>query len=442
MAPANGAWPGQFQRERDRLLAALPGRFVSIEHIGSTAVPGLAAKPVIDMLGGVTSMAAADALLDDLCAMGYTTSVEYNATLTDRRWLMRHANGRRTHHLHLVVYGADAWRSRIAFRDALRADTTLRQRYLELKQQLAAQYAGDREAYARGKLPFIAQALHQAGLALAEPPPARRPPRTAARAPELLRAAQAAEQAAYAAGAHLLASRSRLAALVFTREQPDAVASQIRHETETMIRDVLRKRFPSHGFLGDEDPGRVDDAAPRWVVDPLDGSANYLRGQPRFAVSIALVVGGEPQIGVVYDPSHREFFGAIHGVGAVCNGAPIHCADLSEPCDAIASTLFPEPSNPRAQRHGAELARALHAWRSVRRAGSAALEMAYVAAGRTGVFWGHDLSTRDTAAGIVLARESGAQLVRPDTLPVLPSASLAVCAPGLHEAVIHLLTPR
>ena len=247
LAPWTSAWPAQYQRERDRLLSALPGRLVSIEHIGSTAVQGLAAKPVIDMVGGVTSMAVADALLDDLCALGYTTSVEYNAMLTDRRWLMRHANGRRTHHLHLVVFGSDAWRSRIAFRDALRADAALRQRYLELKQQLAAQHPTDREAYSRAKLPFIADALRQAGLALAEPPPVRRPASSAARAPELLRAAQAAEQAAYAAGSHLLASRSRLAALVFTREQPDIVASQIRHETEAMIRDVLRKRFPSHG---------------------------------------------------------------------------------------------------------------------------------------------------------------------------------------------------
>ncbi len=461
LAPWSNAWATQFQRERDRLEASLPGRFLGIEHIGSTAVPGLAAKPVIDMLGGVASMALADALLDDLCAMGYTTSVEYNATLTDRRLLMRQVKGRRTHHLHLVVFGGDAWRHRIAFRDALRADAVLRQRYLELKQSLAAQHGANREAYSQAKLPFITAALAQieaeaasgdgpvqpAGptIDLASHNSASGPPRqpaSAAKAADLSNAAHAAEQAVYSAGAHLLASRSRLAELVLTHQRPDVVVGHIRRETETMIRDVLRKRFPSHGFLGDDSPGRVDDDAPRWVVDPLDGVASYLRDQPRFAVSLALVVAGEPHIGVVYDPCRNEFFGAIRGRGAVLNGVPIRCAATTSPAEAIAATLFPDPTSTRSVRHSAELARALHTFRSVRRAGSTALEMAYLAAGRTDVFWGHDIASRDAAAGIVLVRESGGTVELPDTQPTLPSKSLVACTPGLRDTIIELLSPR
>jgi hypothetical protein len=99
------AWAGAFEIERDRLLAVAPGVFIQIEHIGSTAVPGLAAKPIIDILAGVASLDGVDVLVDRLCEQGYTTSKEFNATLIDRRWLMRWKNCRRTHHLHVVAYG-------------------------------------------------------------------------------------------------------------------------------------------------------------------------------------------------------------------------------------------------------------------------------------------------------------------------------------------------
>jgi GrpB-like predicted nucleotidyltransferase (UPF0157 family) len=154
------AWPGRFAVERARLLELFPQAFHGIEHIGSTAVPGLAAKPVIDMLGGVESMYVADELLGPLCRAGYDTSKEFNATLGDRRWLMLHENGKRTHHLHLVIYGQTEWSSRLAFRDALRADAGLALRYETLKRSLAALHSGDREAYTAAKGEFIGSCLH------------------------------------------------------------------------------------------------------------------------------------------------------------------------------------------------------------------------------------------------------------------------------------------
>jgi GrpB-like predicted nucleotidyltransferase (UPF0157 family) len=153
-------WVAQFVAERDRLLELLPGRFAAIEHIGSTAVPRLAAKPIIDLLGGVSTLREADALLDPLCAHGYETSAEFNATLPDRRWLMRHANGRRTHHLHLVVFGGKEWIRRLQFRDALRADPAIAACYEQLKQELAGQHRHDREAYTEGKTVFINDILN------------------------------------------------------------------------------------------------------------------------------------------------------------------------------------------------------------------------------------------------------------------------------------------
>ena len=154
----NPAWPLQFAAERERLLALspqLPARLIDLQHIGSTAVPGLDAKPVIDMLAGVESMAAAEALVAPLCANGYTTSAEFNASLPDRKWLMRWAEGRRTHHLHVVVHGGEVWTQRLRFRDALRSNPALAARYAALKAELAAKHPHDREAYTEAKAAFV-----------------------------------------------------------------------------------------------------------------------------------------------------------------------------------------------------------------------------------------------------------------------------------------------
>ena len=148
-------WAAQFVEERDRLVALFPDRFAAIEHIGSTAVPGLAAKPIIDIIAGVKTMTEADALLEPLCAHGYETSAEFNATLPDRRWLMRHALGKRTHHLHLVIFGGEPWMHQLRFRDLLRADAAIAARYEQLKRDLAGQYRHDREAYTHAKTAFI-----------------------------------------------------------------------------------------------------------------------------------------------------------------------------------------------------------------------------------------------------------------------------------------------
>jgi GrpB-like predicted nucleotidyltransferase (UPF0157 family) len=155
-------WPVVFSAECERLISLLPGRFIDIQHIGSTAVPGLAAKPIVDLLAGVESMDIARALAEPLCRSGYTTSAEFNAALTDRQWFMRWANGHRTHHLHVVVHGSAAWRQRLKFRDLLRGDATLAARYAGLKAELAATHIRDREAYTEAKAAFILERVGNA----------------------------------------------------------------------------------------------------------------------------------------------------------------------------------------------------------------------------------------------------------------------------------------
>lgn len=157
----DASWPDKFVAERDRLLALFPLNIIDIEHIGSTAVPGLLAKPVIDILAGVESMTVARALTEPLLEAGYSTSAEFNAKLTDRQWFMRWADGRRTHHLHVVVHLGKEWTDRLRFRDALRASPMLAARYAALKAGLLLKHANDREAYTSGKSGFIRLTLSQ-----------------------------------------------------------------------------------------------------------------------------------------------------------------------------------------------------------------------------------------------------------------------------------------
>lgn len=155
----DASWPQAFLLERDRLLSLFPHPFIELQHIGSTAVPGLLAKPIIDILAGVESMAVARGLAEPLCLCGYTTSAKFNATLSDRQWFMRWADGHRTHHLHIVVFGAELWNAHLDFRDALRARPELASRYASLKSQLAAQHTHDREAYTQAKGAFVQSVL-------------------------------------------------------------------------------------------------------------------------------------------------------------------------------------------------------------------------------------------------------------------------------------------
>jgi GrpB-like predicted nucleotidyltransferase (UPF0157 family) len=152
-------WPAMFELERANLLAKFSSLLLDVQHIGSTAVPGLAAKPIIDILAGVEGMAVADSLIEPLTQAGYASSAEFNRSLVDRRWLMRHAQGHRTHHLHLVVLGSAEWRRRLRFRDALRADSALAARYALLKQTLALAHAADRERYTDAKAEFVASVV-------------------------------------------------------------------------------------------------------------------------------------------------------------------------------------------------------------------------------------------------------------------------------------------
>lgn len=157
VVPYDPQWPARFDAERVLLADALrPWLTGPIEHIGSTAVPGLAAKPVIDLMAPVASLAAAMGVIDALRPLDY---LHHPYKAQEMHWFCKPSPARRTHHLHVVELGGSAWQQRLALRDALRQDAALAGRYAQLKRSLARQYPLDREAYTQAKAPFIAAVL-------------------------------------------------------------------------------------------------------------------------------------------------------------------------------------------------------------------------------------------------------------------------------------------
>jgi myo-inositol-1(or 4)-monophosphatase len=176
---------------------------------------------------------------------------------------------------------------------------------------------------------------------------------------------------------------------------------------ERDFRQRIAARFPAHTVLGEE--GATAEApvsAFRWIVDPIDGTTNFAHGIALFCVSIALEIDGEIRLGVVYDPIGDELFTAERGGGARLNGAPIRVSQSQALIDALLVTGFPYDTEHRARQvriFGALLERT----RGVRRLGSAALDLSYVAAGRFDAFWEEHLHAWDIAAGALLVAEAG-----------------------------------
>ena len=156
--PYDAAWPVRFQLESQLLSVALRDLDPAIEHIGSTAVCGLAAKPIIDMLVGVASLAAFESH-ERLSWFGYQYIPEYERALPDRRFFKRVSNGTRTHHVHVVEKDGLYWNRYLTFRDSLRNDAWLAHRYAVLKRGLARTHGFDRDAYTNGKSSFIEAVL-------------------------------------------------------------------------------------------------------------------------------------------------------------------------------------------------------------------------------------------------------------------------------------------
>ena len=180
---------------------------------------------------------------------------------------------------------------------------------------------------------------------------------------------------------------------------------------EKMFRALIAERFPSHAVVAEEmGQGGAAGATHEWVFDPIDGTTNFAHGIPFFCASLALEVNGVAEVAAIYEPSRRELYTAERGVGAWLNGQPLKVSATAEMIDAVVCTGFPytileDPSAPVAL-----FGRFLGVSRAVRRFGSAALDLAYVAAGRLDGFYETSLNRWDIAAGALLVQEAGGQV--------------------------------
>ncbi|MCK5927772.1 MAG: inositol monophosphatase [Nocardioides sp.] len=207
--------------------------------------------------------------------------------------------------------------------------------------------------------------------------------------------------------------------------------------SEALICERLLTSRPLDGVLGEECGEHVGSSTVRWVIDPLDGTGNYLRGFPAFAVSIAAEVAGKPLLGVVHDPSRGETFTAVSGRGARCG---TRLLSIAQTCDLqralVASGYGPHPAS--RLRQAAELAGLLEHVGEVRQSGSAALDLCWVAAGRIDVYFERDTRIWDRAAGLLIAQEAGAMVCGPELAP--PSDDLVVAGPStLVRSLLQLL---
>jgi myo-inositol-1(or 4)-monophosphatase len=182
--------------------------------------------------------------------------------------------------------------------------------------------------------------------------------------------------------------------------------------SEEYVRAELARRFPGHAWLGEESGGSSSSGVPehRWVVDPLDGTTNFAHAYPFYAVSIALEVRGERALGVVYDPLRDECFSAQRGAGAWLNGARISVSRESRMERALAATGFAYDVHEKPEETLRFFAPFLSRVQGIRRDGSAALNLAYLACGRFDLFWEVKLHAWDVAAGALLVEEAGGRI--------------------------------
>jgi len=196
---------------------------------------------------------------------------------------------------------------------------------------------------------------------------------------------------------------------------------------QTAIRQVIAKAFPDHDFLGEEEaadrklaglPSIPPRKSPyRWIVDPLDGTVNYVHRLPGFAVSIALQHENDLVLGVILDPISRDCFVGVRGEGARLNGNPVQTSGCQRAEEALIAVSF-SPNVPRGSLEIFRFIEGLHACQSARRMGSAALNLAYVASGRLDSYWATSVSIWDVAAGLLLVQEAGGAVSGIDGSPL------------------------
>ena len=251
-------------------------------------------------------------------------------------------------------------------------------------------------------------------------------------------------EAAHVAGKGLCADRAAIGGL--SVQHKNGVAdpfSEADLRAEATVQGLLASRYPRYGFLGEEGGLRKgEDAAHVWIVDPLDGTSNFLTGSPLFAVNIGLARDGHVIAGVTYVPVLNETFWAEEGAGAWLNDAPIKVSSRQTLLEAVLAVGIPFAGKPRHEQFHAEMMRLTPRISGIRRLGAGAIDMAYVACGRFDAYWEQSVAPWDMAAGAVIVREAGGVVTNTlgEKLDLMGGTMLA-CTPQIQTELLQALMP-
>jgi myo-inositol-1(or 4)-monophosphatase len=219
------------------------------------------------------------------------------------------------------------------------------------------------------------------------------------------------------------------------------LVTQADYASERYLIDAIQQVFPGHAIIAEESGESEGSKEHQWFIDPLDGTLNYAHGVPFYAVSIGYAYQGELTLGVVYDPERGELFSAQRGLGATLNGAPLQVAQYTHLVDCMLVTGFPHEAEDSPDDNVENFLRFNARTQAVRRLGSAALEMAYVAAGRLDGFWEVTINPWDIAAGALMVQEAGGVVTDLyGNLNFMQTPSTIVCAnPVIHQKMLEVL---
>lgn len=216
-----------------------------------------------------------------------------------------------------------------------------------------------------------------------------------------------AVRAARAAGDIIARNMDRIDRLKITTKKTNDFVTNVDKKAEAAIIDILQQAYPEHGILAEESGLHGEGTEYQWIIDPLDGTTNFLHGFPQFAVSIALKHKNRLETGVIYDPVSQELFTASRGEGAQLNGKKIRVSGQTGIAGSLLSTGFPYHEQSYLDTYLETMKALMGPAAGIRRPGSAALDLAWLAAGRTDGFWEFNLNAWDIAAGILIVREAG-----------------------------------
>ena len=210
---------------------------------------------------------------------------------------------------------------------------------------------------------------------------------------------------------------------------------------ERMFRALVAERFPDHQVLAEEMGGAADvPPGPCWVFDPIDGTTNFAHGLPIFCASLALEIGGVAEVAAVYDPNRKELFTAERGGGAFLNGRPLRVSSATSLVNAMLVTGFPYDVHTRVDEIVGLFAAFVGQVRAVRRLGSAAIDLCYVAAGRMDGFWERDLKPWDIAGGALIVVEAGGRITNMEGQPFTSRGGHVLATNGhLHDVMLDVM---